>query len=62
MKKVLTILFSTLMLFSSVAVAQDWGKIVSSTVGGIQQLAEASKDITPSEEHYIGRAVAAMIL
>lgn len=48
--------------FSLSAAAQDWGKIAGSVFGGVQQMAEASKDITPSEEHYIGRAVAALIL
>ncbi len=42
--------------------AFDIGQAVSSGIGGVQQIAEASKDITPSEEHYIGRAVAAMII
>ncbi|MBN1283178.1 MAG: M48 family metalloprotease [Proteobacteria bacterium] len=48
-------------LFSLEARAQDWGKIGGSVFGGLTQLAEASKEITPSEEHYIGRAVAALI-
>jgi len=47
---------------SSNAYSQDWGKIAGSVFGGVQQMANASKEITPSEEHYIGRAVAAMIL
>ncbi|MFA5812029.1 MAG: M48 family metalloprotease, partial [bacterium] len=42
--------------------AFDIGQAVSSGIGGVQQIAAASKDITPSEEHYIGRAVAAMII
>lgn len=42
--------------------AVDLGQIVGSAVTGIGQLAEAAKEITPAEEHYIGRAVAAMIL
>jgi predicted Zn-dependent protease len=48
--------------FGFSAHALDLGKVVGSTVGGVQQLAEAAKDITSSEEHYIGRAVAALIL
>jgi predicted Zn-dependent protease len=48
--------------FSLRAHAIDIGKAVGSAIGGIQQVAEASKEITPSEEHYIGRAVAAMVL
>jgi predicted Zn-dependent protease len=50
------------MAMSFSAKAQDWGKIAGSVFGGVQQMAEASKEITPSEEHYIGRAVAALIL
>jgi predicted Zn-dependent protease len=50
-----------IVLAAGVAGAQDWGKIAGSAIGGIQQMAEASKEITPSEEHYIGRAVAAMV-
>jgi len=42
--------------------AADWGSIAGSVIQGTAQLAEAAKDITPSEEHYIGRAVAAMVL
>lgn len=42
--------------------AFDIGQAIGTAITGTQQLAEASKDITPSEEHYIGRAVAAMIL
>lgn len=63
MKRKLTyIMIATLTLLPSAARAQDWGKIIGSTIGGVQQLAEASKEITPSEEHYIGRAVAATII
>lgn len=40
----------------------DLGQALQSAVGGVKQIAEASKEITPSEEHYIGRAVAAQIL
>lgn len=42
--------------------AIDFGQVVSSTISGAQQIAEASKEITPSEEYYIGRAVSAMLL
>lgn len=51
-----------IMAIGSSAAAQDWGKVAGSVFGGVQQMAEASKDITPAEEHYIGRAVAALIL
>jgi predicted Zn-dependent protease len=63
MKHLITIFaLIALIAVGSSAGAQDWGKIAGSVFGGVQQMAEASKDITPSEEHYIGRAVAAMIL
>jgi len=63
MKNIVTIFaLITTMAIGLNAQAQDWGKIAGSVFGGVQQMAEASKDITPSEEHYIGRAVAAMIL
>ncbi len=44
------------------AQAFDIGQAIGGAIGGVQQIAEASKEITPSEEHYIGRAVAAMVL
>jgi len=44
------------------ALAQDWGAIGGSILGGVTQMAKAAKEITPAEEYYIGRAVAAMIL
>ena len=50
------------MILSYCTYAFDFGKVLQQTVTGAQQLAEAAKDITPGEEHYIGRAVAAMIL
>ena len=41
----------------------DLNKIdVNKAVSGTKQIIEASKDITPSEEYYIGRAVAANII
>ncbi len=63
MKNLITIL--ALIIFvtmSSGAQAQDWGAIGGSIFGGVTQMAQAAKEITPSEEYYIGRAVAAMIL
>ncbi len=42
--------------------AFDLGQAIGSAITGAQQLHEAAKEITPSEEHYIGRAVAAMVL
>ena len=42
--------------------AIDIGSIVGSAIGGAGLLAEAAKTITPGEEHYIGRAVAAVLL
>ncbi len=62
MKKIIVITALTIIALLSIqARAQDWGSIAGSVFGGVQQMAEAAKDITPSEEHYIGRAVAAMI-
>ena len=49
-------------LISAAARAQDWGAIGGSIFGGVTQMAQAAKEITPAEEYYIGRAVAAMIL
>lgn len=64
MKKTMTIIsvliFSLVLAGNSYAI--DFGKIINTSVTGIQKVAEASKDITPAEEHYIGRAVAAMLL
>lgn len=48
--------------FAFRAQAFDIGQAIGGAIGGAQQIAEASKEITPSEEHYIGRAVAAMVL
>lgn len=62
MKRITYIMIALFAFLPGTAHAQDWGKIIGSAVGGVQQLAEAAKDITPSEEHYIGRAVAAMII
>lgn len=63
MKKYFIILILlTLFTLPSSAKAFDIGQAIGSAIGGIGQLAEAAKEITPSEEHYIGRAVAAMIL
>ncbi|MFH1829228.1 MAG: M48 family metalloprotease [Pseudomonadota bacterium] len=64
MRRNITIMITLLAVFglSARAHAFDLGKVIGSGLGGIQQMAEASKDITPSEEHYIGRAVAALVL
>jgi beta-barrel assembly-enhancing protease len=48
--------------FAFRAHAIDIGQAIGSGIGGLQQIAAAAKEITPSEEHYIGRAVAAMVL
>lgn len=42
--------------------AIDIGQAIGTAVTGIGKVAEASKDIIPSEEHYIGRTVAAMVI
>ncbi|HPW44868.1 MAG TPA: M48 family metalloprotease [bacterium] len=62
MKKTFLIAAMLMIVIPAMSSAQDLGRIISSSIGGIQQIAEASKDITPSEEHYIGRAVAATII
>jgi len=62
MKKIISIAAMFVIMTPAISSAQDFGRIISSSIGGIQQIAEASKDITPSEEHYIGRAVAATII
>ncbi len=51
-----------LVVLATPAHAFDFGKVVEQVVTGTQQMAEASKEITPAEEHYIGRAVCAMVL
>lgn len=40
----------------------DLGQIISSSIGGLGLLADAAKETTPGEEHYIGRAVAATVI
>ena len=63
MKRHLTyIMLAALAFLPASAGAIDLGQVIGSAVGGVQQLAQAAKEITPSEEHYIGRAVAAMIV
>jgi predicted Zn-dependent protease len=42
--------------------AFDLGQVIGSAIGGAGMLASAAKSITPSEEHYIGRSVCAMVL
>lgn len=61
MKRIILIL-AVVTMIPAFAHAQDIGKILGSAIGGISQIAEAAKEITPAEEHYIGRAVAATIL
>lgn len=55
-------MIAVISLMPLTAKAADLGDILGSAIGGVQQLAEAAKEITPAEEHYIGRAVAAMII
>ncbi len=61
MKKYIIILMVA-SFFAANAQAFDIGSAIGTAVTGAQKMAEASKDITPSEEHYIGRAVAAMVI
>lgn len=62
MKRHLVLLLALAFALPSSAMAFDIGQAIGVALEGTKQLAEAAKDITPSEEHYIGRAVAAMIL
>lgn len=64
MKRYIIILIFTVASFvaANTAHAIDIGSAIGTAVTGIQKVAEASKDITPSEEHYIGRTVAAMVI
>jgi predicted Zn-dependent protease len=62
-KTIMIISFLVFTLTLSVdSFAVDLGKIINASVTGVQKVAEASKDITPAEEHYIGRSVAAVLL
>jgi len=60
-RSILLVLLITL-LVPMRSYAVDIGSIIGSAVGGVGMLAEAAKTITPGEEHYIGRAVAAVLL
>lgn len=60
--KNILILIALLIVVPASAKALDINKVVGQAVTGATMMAEAAKDITPSEEHYIGRAVAATIL
>lgn len=64
MKRTILIIVPALamMLVVNAARAFDIGSAINAGVTGISKVAEASKDITPGEEHYIGRSVAAMVV
>lgn len=64
MKRYIIILIFTVASFVAVNAAHaiDIGQAIGTAITGVQKVAEASKDITPSEEHYIGRSVAAMVI
>lgn len=63
MKRKLIIILTILALtIPTSATAVDIGSVIGSAVGGVGMLAQAAKEITPGEEHYIGRAVAAILL
>jgi predicted Zn-dependent protease len=62
MKRITLSFLFCIIFYSSTAYTIDFGKLVGQTIVGAQQIAEASKEITPSEEYYIGRAVCAMAL
>lgn len=60
--KLIIMVVALLFVIPASAPAVDLGSVIDSAIGGVGMLAEAAKEITPAEEHYIGRAVAAMIL
>jgi predicted Zn-dependent protease len=64
MKKYFIFLSIALLAFLSINIAHsfDIGSAISTAIIGTKKLADASKEITPGEEHYIGRAVAAMVV
>lgn len=64
MRKIVTVLSVAViaLVASNTASAFDIGSAINAGVTGISKVAEASKDITPGEEHYIGRSVAAMVV
>lgn len=59
---ILIVAMLSTMAVPAAAHAVDFGQVVGSAIKGAQQIAEASKEITPAEEYYIGRAVAATLL
>jgi predicted Zn-dependent protease len=62
-RTILTIaLVMTTLLVANAARAFDIGSAINTGVIGLSKVAEASKDITPGEEHYIGRSIAAMVV
>ena len=56
------IVFAGVFFAMSATRAFDIGKLVGTSIVGIEKMAKASKNITPAEEYYIGRAVAAMVI
>lgn len=62
MKKIIFIVTMFVLAISVHARAFDVGTLVNSAVNAAPKIAAAAKDITPAEEHYIGRAVCAQIL
>lgn len=56
------IIMALLVAVPAVSNAADPGQIIGSALGGLGMLADAAKETTPGEEHYIGRAVAATVM
>ncbi len=64
MKKYIIVIILAVVSFVAVGAARafDIGSAINAGVTGISKVAEASKEITPGEEHYIGRSIAAMVV
>lgn len=61
-QKIIITIFMFLLMMPTASSAFDIGQAIGSAIGGASMLADAAKSITPSEEHYIGRAVCAIVL
>jgi len=64
MNKYIIVLILMIVSFVAAGAARafDIGSAINTGVIGLSKVAEASKEITPGEEHYIGRSIAAMVV